>query len=275
MEITRAMPEEYKKKVYDKLKIDTVDQVLKVVISTTIKETIENKYSEAIAYVLSKVDPDTGEVEEDNNASPLVEESLEVVRSAIKKYRDVNGSVQELLQKPQELVDLIQEKAGNVTSTIIEGAIGKEGIEFIKDKTGILTDFAGNMLDKVSWVIGKINKYKDYIDGFRDIALSIKNKRLLNKAENMAVDQETREKDTKVLKDAEAFENERQKKIKKNVVEEHKDLQKMSKETANTIQNMAIAKDVIDMSMALGLKDQIGKTDAATIAGIFDKMKAA
>lgn len=263
----RAMPEEMKKKIYAKIHMDDIDSVVKIALSTSIKETIENKYSEAIAYVLSKVDPDTGEVEEDNDTNPFVKQTLDVVKSAISKYREANGKVDELLKKPQEFVDLIQDKAKEVTSGIIEGAIGKEGVEFIKSSTELFTGFADSMLDKVSWVVGKVNKYKVYIDGFRDIALSIQNKRLLNKAENMSNSQETREKDKKTLKDAEAFENERQKKIKENVVEEHRDLQHMSKETANTIQNMAIAKDVIDMSMALG-EEIFGKLDAGVATSL-------
>lgn len=263
----KELPEKYKSKISNIPGISSVKQILNLEVASSIKEAIENKYVQTATRILFELDVKDSDIDALSDSSPVGKEVAGIIKETMEQYKKANKNVEELLQKPQEIIDKIQEKAKEVTGTIIEGAIGKEGLEYINEKTELLTGFASSMMDKVSWVIGKVNKYKEYIDGFRDIALSIKNKKLLSKADDMANSQETQEADRKMLKKSEEFENTRQKKIKNNAVSEHKDLQKMSKETANTIQNLAIAEDAIKMSIALG-EEIFGKLDAGIATGL-------
>ncbi len=246
---------------YKKFHGDTVKQVLNMKIASSVKTMLENQYTEAIARVLSKIDYEKGEIAGEIEENSFTKEVKGIIEEAMKQHDNAQEFLEELKKKPQELVDKVQDKVKELTGTIVEGAIGKEGMDFIKDKTELLGGIADSMLGKLSWVVDKINKYRVYIDGFRDIALSIKNKNLLSKADEKAGSEETKKKDEETLRKADEFVDERQKKVRDNAVAEHKDMQKLSKQTADTIQNLAIADDVIKMSMALG-EEIFGKLDA-------------
>lgn len=256
-------PEKLKKQVYNKMGGETVKELLDMKIASSVKELIENQYTEATAYVFSKIDEVKGIIVDDLSDKPFVKEIMGAVKEAMEKSKDAKEFLTKLKEKPQELVDMVQDKAKETTTAIIEGAIGKEALQVINEKTQIITNFADSLMSKVSWVTNKISKYKVYIDGFRDIYLSIQNKKLLKDAQDRSVSEEVRKSDEDTLKKADAFENDRQKKVRNNAVSEHKDMQKLSAETSDTIQNMAIADDVIKMSMALG-EEIFGKIDAGS-----------
>ncbi len=256
-----GLPKKLQKQVYDKLHGDTIKQILNLSVASSVKSFIESKYAEATAFVLSKIDVTKGTVDTGDNNNSFVKEVKSFVMEAVKTSKDAKKFLADLQKEPQKLVNKVQAKAKEITGTIIEEAIGKEGIDYIKDKTELLTGLGKTMLDKVAWVTDKINKYKVYIDGFADIALSIKNKKLIYETDSKASSQETRKKDQETLKKGEEFVDERQKKVRNNAVAEHKDMQTLSMKTADTIQDMAIADDVIKMSMALG-KEIFGKIDA-------------
>ncbi|MBQ3798119.1 MAG: hypothetical protein II842_17895 [Butyrivibrio sp.] len=264
----KGMPEKIKKDIKQKLQIDTIEQILNLGVASSIKEAIQRGYADATAYVLSKVDTSKGVVSDglDKN-KPFVKEVEGAVKQVIDMYKKQNKDIKELMKKPQEFVDLVQKKAKETTGTIIEGAIGKDAMTYIKESTDVITGFADSLKKKVTDVFGKINKYKQYIDDFADIALSIKNKQLLNQADNMANKESLKKSDAETLKKAEEFEDSRQKKIKDNVVEEHKDLQKLSRQTADTIQDVAIAEDAMKLSVALA-QEIFGKIDAGVATGV-------
>ena len=259
--LIKNYPDKVKKAVYEKLGGDTMKQIIDLKVASSVKEAIENQYAKATAYVLSQIKYENGKITGNIADKPIFNEVKGYIETAIQSQKDASQYLDNLKKKPQELVDKVQKKAQEMTGTILEGAIGKENLGFIREKTEVLKNFGDSMLSKVSWVVDKINKYKVYIDGFRDIALSIKNKKLLSEAQDKAVSEETRQKDTETLQKADAFVDERQKKVRNNAVEEHRDMQKLSGQTAETIQNLAIADDVVKMSMALG-QEIFGKLDA-------------
>lgn len=244
----------------------SVEEYVNVTIIKNIKETIENKYAEATAYVMSNIDRTTGKVSDDQEHSPFVTKVKEIVEGTINMYKDPDKGIEEILAKPQEILNKVQETIKTSTSEIVTGALGEKTVNLLQDKFNIVKGFGESLVSKFSFVVGKINKYKVFIDGFRDIAVSIKNKHLLNDAKSRANDQSTLMKDKATLKKAESVQDERQKQLNKNTVAEHRDLQKLSVETANTIQNMAVVNDVAKMGLAIA-EEIYGKVDAGIMTG--------
>ncbi|MCR5011242.1 MAG: hypothetical protein K6A72_02765 [Lachnospiraceae bacterium] len=244
----------------------SVESFVNLTIAKSIKETVENKYAEATAYVMSNIDSATGKVSDDQEHSPFVTKVKEIVESTINMHKDSDKEIQELLAKPQEILNKVQETIKTSTSEILNGALGENTVNMLQDKYNIVKGFGDSLVSKYSFVVSKINKYKVFIDGFRDIAVSIKNKQLLNDATNRANDQSTMMKDRATLKKAEEVQDERQKQLNKNTVAEHKDIQKLSVKTADTIQNMAIVNDVAKMGLAVA-EEIYGKVDVGIMTG--------
>ncbi len=246
-----------------------IGNMLHVKIIGEIKETVENKYAEATAYVLSNIDRKTGKLADGEEHSPFVTKVKEIVEGTISALDNPDKEIEALLEKPQEILNKVQEEIKNSTTEIVNGALGEKTVNMLQDKYNVIKNFGDSLISKVSFVVGKINKYKVFIDGFRDIAVSIKNKKLLNDAKDRANDMSTLMKDGETLSKAEKVQDERQKKLNKNTVAEHRDLQNLSAETANTIQNMAIVNDVTKMGMAVA-EEIFGKIDAGIMTGVIN-----
>ncbi len=273
-----SLVEEYKNKdtLFSKAQAtaDDLKKDLEDLAANQVVNTVGNLYSSALAVVLSEMGGQMtsgGEIKE--GLGDIYTEVKTIVDDVAGALGKGDQAVKDLLSAPNGFLSRIQEKAKEKSLEVLSNCVGEEAFERLSE-TYHATDFMGGTLsDKMSFVAGKFKKIQVCVECFADIALSVKNKNLLSRRTEIAESEETAKEDEETLERAKRVQSSAQQKQVRDVVEEHKDMQKLSGQTSDTIQNLAIADDVIQVLLEAG--EEVAKDMGFEAAGIVkDAIKA-
>ena len=247
---------------------DSVKKTMEDMAANEVVNTVGDLYSEALALVLTEMTGDSvqgGEVKE--GLGEIYNEVKALVDGVSEGLGKADDTVKKILNSPHEITEKVKKLAEEKSLEIMKSCFGKETFSRLEDAYKA-TDFMGqSFTDKTSFVVGKLKKAKVCVECFADIALSVKNKRLLSRRTEAAESEETQEEDKATLEKAKRVQSEEQQKLTADVVGEHKDLQKLSGKTADTIQSLAIADDVISVLLEVGeeIAEDVGGFGAAGV----------
>ncbi len=243
-----------------------VQETLDELASDQVVNVIGNLYSEAFSVVLSDISgsPIKGSEIRESLGSIYtdVKSMVDEIAGGLKKGDDV---VKEVLSAPGKYMEQLKGMAKDRSLEIIRSFVGQDSFEKISEAYA-KTDVIGSTVSaKISFITDRFKKAQVCVECFADIAKSVQNKRLLSRRTEVAESEETKAEDSALLERAKRVQSEIQQKQVEDVVKEHKDLQKMSGKTADTIQSLNIADDVIQVLLEVGeeLAEDLGGFKAA------------
>ncbi len=152
----------------------------------------------------------------------------------------------------EEMVKAASDTAKDYFEGILNGIFGKEKTKALLDTAAGIQNFTEAFRDKMIYVSAMIGTVKSYGNMILDIAKRAENKKKLSEGFERADNLEVKQEDKKTLNDAGKFQTEEQKELTKFTAEHHRDMEKMAGKTADTIQNIEISRDVLNIAIQTG-----------------------
>ncbi|MCR5773882.1 MAG: hypothetical protein K6G42_02235 [Lachnospiraceae bacterium] len=214
-----------------------------------IRDAIDRSYRRAKEVKLTRL--------KDNAVSKLISQKkvkpgYVLTEEEIKSHKYWTEKDEELTEVDK--VNAVQDAAKDFFGDIVRGIIGDENAEKLLSIAKGTVEFTDMLREKLVWASHIAGVAKVYTDSFKDIAECVRKKGSLSEAKERAGEEKTKETDRRTLEEGEKYlETDRQKDLVSDIVEHHKEMQKLSTEIADNIQDVSIAKDVLNAAIETGL----------------------